>query len=82
MLLKIITKNDASCKCASQIIEAKILHVVYSGCFPRVGSYFRIHRRIGLGKQDHRKVKGNIIFITNHHKSQALFLKFSKKLKV
>jgi hypothetical protein len=27
-------------------------------------------------------VKGNIIFITNHHKSQALFLKFSKKLKV
>jgi hypothetical protein len=27
-------------------------------------------------------VKGNIIFNTNHCKSQALCLKFSKKLKV
>jgi hypothetical protein len=46
-----------------------------------VGFYFKRHRRIGLRKQDHRKVKGNIIFITNHCKSQALFLKISEKLK-
>jgi hypothetical protein len=80
---QVVTNNDASCKCACQIIEAKFPHVVYSGCNSScVGSYFRRHRRIGLGKQDHRKVKGNIIFNTNHCKSQALCLKFSKKLKV
>ncbi len=51
---------------------------MHSSC---VGSYLRRHRRIGLGKQDRRKVKGNIIFITNHRKNQALFNFFSKKVK-
>ncbi len=31
-----VTNNDASCKCACQIIEAKILHVGYSGCIRHV----------------------------------------------
>lgn len=31
-----MTNNDASCKCACQIIEAKISRVVYSGFIPHV----------------------------------------------
>jgi hypothetical protein len=33
---QVVTNNDASCKCTCQIIEAKISHLVYSGCIPHV----------------------------------------------
>jgi hypothetical protein len=31
-----MANNDASYKCACQIIEAKNLHFAYSGCIPHV----------------------------------------------
>jgi hypothetical protein len=75
-----VTNNVAICKIIRQIIKDKYLHTTYNGCTTHgidlvleyIGEIDWVHKIVN-------EARTNIKFITNCHKSQALFRQFSSK---
>jgi hypothetical protein len=75
-----VIDNVAVCKSTKWIIEDKHPHITYNGCTSHgidlvledIGKIDWVHKIVNEAKTNRK-------FITNHHKSQALFREFSSK---
>jgi hypothetical protein len=80
-VVEVVTNNVEVCKSAGRIIEDKYPHITYSGYIAH--GIDLVLEDIGKSDWVHKIVneaRTNIKFITNHHKSQALFREFSSKV--
>ncbi len=79
-MVQVVTNNAAICKIVGRIIEDKYPPITYSGCTTNgihivledIGKIDWVHKIVN-------EARTNIKFITNCHKSQALFRQFSSK---
>jgi hypothetical protein len=79
-VVRVVIDNVAICKSVGRMIEDKYPHITYNGCkahgidlvLEDIGKIDWVHKIVN-------EARTNIKFITNYHKSQALFREFSSK---
>ncbi len=80
-MVEVVVDNAIVCKSVGQIIEGKYPHITYNGYIAHnIDLVLEDIEKIGWVHKIVNEAITNIKFITNHHKSQALFREFSSKV--
>jgi hypothetical protein len=80
-VVEVAVDNAIVCKSVGQIIEGKYPHITYNGYIAHnIDLVLEDIEKIGWVHKIVNEAITNIKFITNHHKSQALFREFSSKV--